>query len=82
MVSLFAISQSETFSSSLLIISITSAYECPSINTLVSSANKIENNKSDDLAKSLTLRKNKRGPNIDPCGTPCVMFLMLDLIPL
>ena len=59
-----------------------SAYECPSINTLVSSANKIENNKSDDLAKSLTLRINNRGPNIDPCGTPCVMFLMLDLIPL
>ena len=82
MVSLFAISQSKSFSSSLFIFSITSAYECPSINTLVSSANKIENNKSDDLAKSLTLRINNRGPNIDPCGTPCVMFLMLDLIPL
>ena len=48
----------------------TSAYECPSINTLVSSANKIENNKSDDLEKSLTLRINNRGPNIDHCGTP------------
>ena len=82
MVSLFAISQSETFSSSLLISSITSAYECHSINTLASSANKIENNTSDDLANSLTLRINNRGPNIDPCGTPCVMFLMLDLIPL
>ena len=82
MVSLFAISQSETFSSSLFIISTTSAYECPSINTLVLSANKIENNKSDDLAKSLTFRINNRGPNIDPCGTPCVMFRMLDLIPL
>ena len=66
MVSLFAISQSETFSSSLLIISITSAYECPSINTLVLSANKIENNKSDDLAKSLTLRINNRGPILIP----------------
>ena len=66
MVSLFAISQSETFSSSLLIISITSAYECPSINTLVLSANKIENNKSDDLAKSLTLRINNRGPMLIP----------------
>ena len=48
----------------------TSAYECPSIITLVSSANKIENNKSDDLEKSLTLRINNRGPNIDSCGNP------------
>ena len=48
----------------------TSVYECPSINTLVSSANKIENNKSDDLEKSLALKINNRGPNIDPCGTP------------
>ena len=31
---------------------------------------------------TLTLRINNRGPIIDPCGTPCVMFLMLDLIPL
>ena len=76
MVSLFAMSQSETFSSSLFRISMTSAYECPSINTLVSPANKIENNKSDDLEKSLTLRINNN------CGTPWVMFLMLDLIPL
>ena len=34
----------------------TSAYECPSINALVSSANKIENIKFDNLEKSLTLR--------------------------
>ena len=41
----------------------TSAYECPSIKyTLVSSANKIENNKYDDLEKSLTLRINYRDP--------------------
>ena len=39
-----------------------SVYECPSINTLVSSANKIENNNSDDLEKSFTLRINNRGP--------------------
>ena len=48
----------------------TSAYECPSIITLVSSANKIENDKSDIYEKSLTLSINNRGPNIDPCGTP------------
>ena len=45
----------------------TSAYECPSLGL---SANKIENNKSDDLEKPLTWRINNRGPNIDPCGTP------------
>ena len=44
----------------------TSAYEYPSINTLVSSANKIENNKSDDLEKSLTLRINNRGETLAP----------------
>ena len=43
----------------------TSAYECPSINTIVSSANKIKNNKSDNLEKSLTLRINNGEPNID-----------------
>ena len=48
-VSLFAICQSEIFSSSLFRISITFGYECPSINTLVSSANKKEDNKSDNL---------------------------------
>ena len=58
------------------------AYECPSISTLVSSANKIDNNKSDDLEKSLTLEINKKGPKIAPCSNPCVMFLMLDLMPL
>ena len=48
----------------------TSGYECPSINTLISSANNIANHKSDDLEKSLTLRINNRGHNIDRCGTP------------
>ena len=66
MVSLFAKSQSGTFRSSVLRISMTSAYQCPSINTLVSSANKIKNNKSDDLEKSLTLRIDNMGPNINP----------------
>ena len=70
MISSFAKSQSETFSSSLFRILMTSAYECPLINTLVLSANKIENNKSDDLEKSLKLRINNRGLNIDLCGTP------------
>ena len=70
MASLFTINKPETFSSSLFRILITSAYECPLINTLVSSANKIENNTSDDLEKSLTLRINSWGSNIDLCGTP------------
>ena len=54
----------------------TSAYECPSINTLVSSANKIKHNKSDDLEKLLTLKINNRGPNIDPCSTPQLVLEM------
>ena len=66
MVNLFAISQSETLSSSFF-------YNfnnfCLRVFTFVSLTNKIEYNKSDDLAKQLTLRINSRGPNNDLCGT-------------
>ena len=44
------------------------------MNTLVSSANSIENNKSDDLEKSLIYKMKRRGPCMDPWGTPCVIF--------
>ena len=37
-------------------------YAVPSMNTLVSFANSIENNKSDDLEKSLTYQMKRRGP--------------------
>ena len=48
-------------------------YAVPSMNTLVSSANSIENNKSDDLEKSLIYKMKRRGPSMDPWGTPCVI---------
>ena len=41
------------------------------MNTLVSSANSIENNKSDDLEKSIIYKMKRRGPSMDPWGTPC-----------
>ena len=50
-------------------------YAVPSMNTLVSSANSIENNKSDDLEKSLIYKMKRRDPSMDPWGTPCVFFL-------
>ena len=49
------------------------------MNTLVSSANSIENSKSDDLEKSLIYNMNRRGPSMDPCGTPCVISFLSDL---
>ena len=52
----------------IVLISYVSEINYLSIYLSVSSANKIENNKSDDLEKSLTLRIHNRGPNIDPCG--------------
>ena len=48
-------------------------FAVPSINTHVSSANSIENNKSDDLEKSLIYKMKRRGPSMDPLGTPCVI---------
>ena len=44
------------------------------MNTLVSSANSIENNKSDDLEKLLIYKMKRMGPSMDPWGTPCVIF--------
>jgi len=36
-----------------------------------SSANKLNLKKSLQLGKSLIKIRNRRGPKIDPCGTPC-----------
>ena len=36
------------------------------MNTPVSSANSIENNKLDDLEKSLIYKMKRRGPSMDP----------------
>ena len=52
-------------------------YAVPSMNTLVSSANSIENNKADDLENSLIYKIKRRCPSMDPWGTPCVIFLFI-----
>ena len=41
-------------------------YAVPSMNTLVSSANNMENNRSDALEKSFMYKMNSRGPSMDP----------------
>ena len=45
------------------------------MNTLVSSANSFENNKSDDLEKSLIYKLKRRGPSMDPWGIHVDFFL-------
>ena len=47
--------------------------------TLVSSANRIENNLSDTFVRSLMQIKKNSGPKTDPCGTPQVTVLEVDL---
>ena len=44
------------------------------MNILVSSANNTEKQNSETLAKSLIYNKNSMGPNIEPCGTPQLIF--------
>ena len=46
-----------------------------SLNTVVSSANKMENSKSEAREKSLTYKINSNGPKMEPCGTPWVLFI-------
>ena len=49
----------------------------PSIRTVVSSAYSMENKFYDALAKSLIYKINKKGPSMDPCGTPCVIGMKI-----
>ena len=51
----------------------------PVMNILVSSANNTEKQNSETLAKSLIYNKNNMGPNIEPCGTPQLLFSQDDL---
>ena len=46
--------------------------------TVVSSAKRIEKS-SDALEKSFINTIKKRGPRIEPCGTPCVINFVSDL---
>ena len=78
-VSFLAASQTVNFASSVLRIPITSSICLPSMKTLVSSANRIENNLSDTLGRSLMQIKKNSGPKTDPCGTPQVIFFEVDL---
>ena len=65
-VNLFDLSHVSTFSKSLFMSFMILLYAFPLMKTLVSSANSIENSKSDDLEKSL-IYMNKRGSSMDPC---------------
>ena len=47
--------------------------------TVVSSAKRIENRSSDALEKSFINTIKKRGPRIEPWGTPCVINFVSDL---
>ena len=64
-VSLLAAIQTVNFASSVLRIPITSSIFLPSMKTLVSSANRIENNLSDTLGRSLMQIKKVEGLVID-----------------
>ena len=46
----------------------------------VSSANIMGFKMLEALHKSLTYKRNNSGPKIDPCGTPQLMFLLLDCL--
>ena len=54
----------------------------PVKNILVSSANNIDMLAPDTVDKSLTYIKKSNGPSIEPCGTPQLIFSVLDLLPL
>ena len=56
---LLACNHLSTLHNSSFSVSINSQYSCPSINTVVSSANKIENSKSEAREKSFTYKIKK-----------------------
>ena len=49
-------------------------------NKLESSANNLKLKYFDELGKSFMYKRNKVGPNTDPCGTPHVIDLCVDFI--
>ena len=64
MLDFFAPSQTVNFASSVLRIPITSSILLPSLRTLVSSANRIENNLSDTLGSSLMQIEKNMDPKL------------------
>ena len=79
-VSLFSVSHVVIFSNSEFRISIADSMLYPSIKTLVSSANEIENISFETLLRSLIYIMNKSGPRTEPWGTPQVITLVCDLL--
>ena len=65
-VNLFDLSHLSTFTNSIFMSFMILLYAVPSMNTLVSSANNMENNRSDALEKSCIYKMNSRGPSMDP----------------
>ena len=79
---LLALSQISIRSNSLFTISIILSKIVPSMKTLVSYANKIENRRSELLDKSSMYIINRRGPKIGPSGTPWVTVFLSESHPL
>ena len=77
-VNLLACSHLSTLHNSSFRVSIYFRYSCLSINTVVSSANKIENSKSEAREKSLTYKINSNNLKMEPCGTPWVIVFVSD----
>ena len=50
-------------------------YEGPDTERVVSSANKIQDKKLEIFGRSFTYNRKRRGPRIDPCGTPIFKHL-------
>ena len=65
-VNLFDLSHLSTFTNSVFMSFMILLYAVPSINTLVSSAINMENNRSDALEKSFMYKMNSKGPSMDP----------------
>ena len=70
------------FDKSLLIVTHIDSASLPDINRLVSSADNTDQKAFDTTATSLTYNKNNSGPSIDPCGTPQVVYSLVDFMAL
>ena len=71
---LLHLNQDETFVSSALRVLINSFRFVWDNTIFVSSANKTKAKTVDELTMSLIYIKNSNGPNIEPCGTPHLIF--------
>ena len=74
------VARQQFFWNSAFIVFIISGILLPVRNTLVSFANRVENNTLETEAMSLIYNKNNRGPRIEPWGTAHVMYFALDSI--